>query len=197
LTPVPDCLHFMNRAFLSMSINMNNRGNQAVAVLVVVILFVFAWDLGRKQALNTLLVGDAYLTDSEVPEGAYSSENSNQVNRRGANVADKILSILSTGESVKVEDQPAGTEIKVSSLSLSNMGWVGVRDADGRVLGAGRFEAGSFSDVTVPLLRATVAGESYQVLLYADDGNREFDLHKDILISGPNGGVAGTNFRAL
>ena len=180
-----------------MSINMNDRKNQTVAILAVIVLVVFAWDLGRRQALNTLLTGDAYPTDSEVPEGAYSSEDSDQVNGRGANVADTILSILSTGESVKVEDQPAGTEIKVSSLSLSNMGWVGVRDADGRVLGAGRFEAGSFSDVTVPLLRATVAGESYQVLLYADDGNREFDLHKDILISGPNGGVAGTNFRAL
>jgi len=180
-----------------MSINMNNGGNQTVAILAVLVLVVFAWDLGRRQALNTLLVGDAYPTGSEVPEGGYSPDDSDGLNGKGTSKIGKTFFIVSTGESVKVKDQPAGMDVKVSSLSLSETGWVGIRDGDGRILGAGRFDAGSFENVAVPLLRATVAGESYQVLLYVDDGDREFDLHKDILISGPNGGVAGTNFRAL
>ena len=165
---------------------MNDRKNQIAAVLAIIVFVVFAWDLGRRQALNSLLTADDPSAPSAAPGNTYSSES-----------AGKMFILDADSESVRVEDQSAGMEVKVLSLSLREMGWVGIRDSDGRVLGAGRFDAGSFENVAVPLLRATAAGESYQVLLYADDGDREFDLHKDILISGPNGGVAGTNFKAL
>ena len=117
-----------------MSINMNNGGNQTVAILAVLVLVVFAWDLGRRQALNTLLVGDAYPTGSEVPEGGYSPDDSDGLNGKGTSKIGKTFFIVSTGESVKVKDQPAGMEVKVSSLSLSETGWVGIRDGDGRIL---------------------------------------------------------------
>lgn len=179
-----------------MSLDMNNRANQAVAVLAVILLVVFAWDLGRKQALNSLLAGEATYPDS-VSVTEYPPSDSGNAKTGKGSVGKDALALVGTGdESVHVADQPAGTEVKVSSLSLSETGWVGVRDGDGRVLGASRFDAGKFENVTVSLLRATVAGDSYQVLLYVDDGDREFDLHKDILISGPSG-VAGTNFKAL
>lgn len=176
---------------------MNSRGNQAVAVLVAVVLFVFAWDLGRKQALNSLLARESSASVSTAPGVIDADRSSNDANVKSPEKTYTASPVIAGGESVEVEDQRAGMEVKVSSLALSEMGWVGVRDSDGRVLGAGRFEAGSYKNVAVPLLRATVAGDAYQVLLYADDGDREFDLHKDILITDTNDDVGGTNFKAL
>ncbi|MEK7107095.1 MAG: hypothetical protein AAB899_02810 [Patescibacteria group bacterium] len=180
-----------------MSIDMNNGRNRKVAILAILVFVVFAWDLGRKQALNSLLVGEDLSTGSALDEDTYPSATeeaslTDEESKDGTSAATAI-----NGESVSVKDQLAGFEVQVASLALTEIGWVGIRDKDGRVLGAGRFEAGSFKNVNIPLLRATVAGESYQVLLYVDDGDKKFDLHKDILISGPNRGVAGTNFRAL
>ncbi len=177
---------------------MNDRKNQTVAVLAVVVFVIFAWDLGRRQALNSLTTaGDSSERSAAVENDVYPYENSERTSVEDANQAGQTFILDAGGESVNVADQPAGMEVKISSLSLSEMGWVGVRDSEGRVLGAGRFDAGSFKNVSVPLLRATAIGESYQVLLYADDGDRQFDLHKDVLVTGPYGGVAGTNFKAL
>lgn len=174
---------------------MNNRGNQVIAVLIIIVLVVFAWDIGRKQTLNLLSGSPASSTDIGLIEDSYASDNVSA--KSDAQSSDKALPLLGGDESIKVADQPAGMEVKVSSLYLPEMGWVGIRDGDGRVLGAGRFDAGSFTNVTISLLRATVAGDSYQALLYVDDGDKIFDLQKDILITGSNGGVAGTNFKAL
>ena len=174
---------------------MNNRGNQVVAILIIIFLVVFAWDIGRKQTLNLLSGSSTPSTDIGLIEGTYTSDK--DATAPVSTGSDKALPLLTGDESIKVADQLAGTEVQISSLSLSEMGWVGVRDGDGRVLGAGRFDAGSVKDVTISLLRATVAGESYQALLYVDDGDKIFDLQKDILITGSNGGVAGTNFKAL
>jgi len=104
---------------------------------------------------------------------------------------------MNSGEEVSVADQVAGESVLIASVTLNQMGWVAVRDEDGRVLGAARLDAGSWENVTVPLLRGTTAQKSYQVLLYVDDGDRAFDLHKDILITDAGGGVAGTTFRTF
>jgi hypothetical protein len=96
---------------------------------------------------------------------------------------------------VEVADQPAGSIVAIHSVTLVKMGWVAVRDNEGRILGAARFDEGTHTGI-VELLRNTVAGNSYQVLLYVDDGDRAFDLHKDILVSESDGRVAGTTFVA-
>lgn len=102
----------------------------------------------------------------------------------------------SSGETISVSDQPAGMTISVASLTLPQMGWVAVRDNKGWILGAGRFEAGEHQNASVPLLRATVASERYQALLYVDDGDKQFDFKKDTLIIEGDGSVAGTMFSA-
>lgn len=97
-------------------------------------------------------------------------------------------------DSVVVSDQSAGDSVAVQSVTLSQKGWVAIRDADGKTLGAALFPAGTSTDVSVPLLRATEAGQRYQVLLYYDDGNHDFDLKTETLVVNPDGSVAGTNF---
>lgn len=168
-----------------------------MVILVIIVLVIGAWYVGRKQAITALSGGVASSATSDTVGGTYPSNNSGKTDANGKNPQGDASAVIAGSESVQVADQPAGAEVKVSSLALSEIGWVGIRDNEGRVLGAGRFDAGSFENVTVPLLRATAAGDSYQVLLYADDGDKEFDLHKDALILGSDGGIAGTNFKAL
>jgi len=161
--------------------DIKNRNTQAIiGAVVVVIVLLAAWLMFARPVGNG---GTA--TDTETPSESTSTEGTLNP------------SMVGTGEAVTVRDQAAGASAAVASVTLNQMGWVAVRDENGRVLGAARFDAGTWNNVSVPLLRATDAASSYQVLLYVDDGDREFDLHEDILIMGENGGVAGTTFKTL
>ena len=108
-----------------------------------------------------------------------------------------VISTTSDTESVSVSDQPAGNIVAVSSVTFTQSGWIAVRDDRGWTLGAGRFEAGTHTNAAVSLLRATIPGERYQVLLYIDDGEEEFDFKKEILVTRSDGSIAGTTFKAL
>jgi len=101
------------------------------------------------------------------------------------------------GEAVSAGDQPAGSIVVVKSVTLSELGWVAVRDSNGRILGATRVDVGAHEAVQVELLRNTTTGEHYQVLLYTDDGDKAFDLHKDTIVTNSDGSVAGAAFTAL
>jgi hypothetical protein len=84
---------------------------------------------------------------------------------------------------VSVTDQSAGSNVSVESVTVPPPGvWVAVREMNGNdlgnVLGAVRV-TGPRSNVTVPLLRATVPGSTYAIELYRDDGNDVFDLSAD------------------
>ena len=156
-------------------------------VAIIIVLFG-AWMFFARQAGNSALVSDTEVmaTTTEITTSA-TSDSVDSMNP----------SIIGSGEAVTVRDQAAGDSVAVASVTLAQMGWVAVRDDNGRVLGAARFDAGTWTNVSVPLLRGTGPSSNYQVLLYADDGDRAYDLHKDILITGANGGVAGTNFKTL
>lgn len=149
-----------------------NFNNQIIigGIVVIVLLFI-GWWLTTKPA-----------TGPTGTENTSSSEGTS-------------TSVGLGGESVSAKDQAPGMSVAIESVTLAQTGWVAIRDDNGRVLGAARFDAGTYKGVSVPLLRATVANGSYQVLLYADDGDKQFDLHKDILISSEAGGVLGTTFK--
>src|SRR3989338_2752402 len=100
-----------------MSINMNSRGNQAVAILVVVVLFVFAWDFGRKQALNSLLTRESSISVSTALEDMYVDRSSNDANVKSPEKIYTASPVIAGRESVEVEEQQAGMEVKVSSLA--------------------------------------------------------------------------------
>jgi hypothetical protein len=84
----------------------------------------------------------------------------------------------------------------VTSATLSQEAWIAIRDASGRTLGAALFPAGPQSNVSVPLLRATASGESYQALVYFDDGTKTFNLKTETIVLNADGSVAGTTFLA-
>lgn len=111
------------------------------------------------------------------------------------NLPDAASKIIAEEDAVLVADQLTGESVSVMSVTLSKPGWVAIRDERGWTLGAGWFDAGTHANVSVPLLRATEAGQRYQALLYIDTlGDHTFDLHGETLVTNPDGSVAGTTF---
>lgn len=84
---------------------------------------------------------------------------------------------------IAIADQPAGSTVIIDSVTVPPPGiWVAVREVNGsslgNVLGAVRVN-GPHTNISVPLLRATVPDLSYAVELYRDDGSETFDLAND------------------
>ena len=85
--------------------------------------------------------------------------------------------------SIEVIDQSANSVVNVSSVALTDGGWLVVYEGGEnnivRILGAKRLDAGSYQNVEVELLSTgfTKSGEIYFVTLFDDDGDKEFD-HK-------------------
>lgn len=105
--------------------------------------------------------------------------------------ADKI-----SKEYITVEDQLAGDRVLIKDILLSDSSWAVVHeDVDGvpgNALGAQRFDEGLHSG-TIDLLRSTQVGQNYYILLYKDDGDREFNLETDVLITDSKGdSIKGT-----
>jgi hypothetical protein len=92
--------------------------------------------------------------------------------------------VLPESGNISVADQAAGTSTVVAWVAVPPPGvWVAVEDLRedgtlGNVLGAERV-GGPRSDVVVPLLRATIPGVRYAVVLYRDDGDDVFELGAD------------------
>lgn len=167
---------------------MNDRTNQIIVGVGIVILFIGAWYVGRMQTKGP--AGSAASSSMAADSGSVA-DTASRTKDTGITPSTAI-----TNESVTVVDQPAGGVVKITSVTLAQLGWVAVRDSNGRVLGAGRFEAGTSKNVVVELLRNTVARQKYQVLLYVDDGDKLFDLHKDSLVMNADASVAGAVFTA-
>jgi hypothetical protein len=102
--------------------------------------------------------------------------------------------VVAEGNSVNVVGQAAGMSVAIRSVSLSEEGWVAIRDSSGATLGAALFAPGIHSDVSVPLLKPTQSGKNYQALIYFDDGTKTFDLNTETIVLNPDGSVAGATF---
>lgn len=102
---------------------------------------------------------------------------------------------IAGGETVSTVDQEAGSHARISQARLKRPSWIAIKDTRGWVLGAGWF-ATSGENLSVPLLRATKAGEVYQAVIYVDNGNKRFDLHADTLLTSAEGAPLSSTFRA-
>lgn len=177
----------------------NERTYQIIIGVLVLIIVVGGWfAFGRTAGTGATGSTEMSTTTTRGSAGGNSTGGTaTQTSTSGGSQASGSASTASAGnDSVSVSDQAAGTSVAVSSVSLSEAGWVAVRDDSGRILGAAWFPAGEKSNVSVPLLRATVKGGRYQVLLYADNGDKQFDFHVDTLLMNASGAVAGTTFTA-
>lgn len=163
---------------------------------------------GNMSTQNLILIGIALafvvaggwwiLSKDSSSSGAANGGNTETLDSESsaAAIASAPSTVASDGEVISVASQPAGETVAIASVTLSQTGWVAVRDERGWTLGASRFDAGTYSNVSVELLRATEAGGRYQVLLYHDDGDRAFDVKKESLVTHTDGTVSGVMFVA-
>lgn len=107
------------------------------------------------------------------------------------------LTLVATDEGavIEVSDQSAGQTVLVDKVVLTGAGWVAVREdlegQLGKILGAQRLDAGIHGPVLVDLLRQTVAGKNYYLVLYRDDGDKIFNQQLDSIIERDNKVILG------
>ncbi len=107
---------------------------------------------------------------------------------------------LAVTESVSVMNQAAGLNVVVDSVTLASSGWVAIHENQdgqpGNILGAQRFDAGTYSGA-VELLRETVPGGSYYAMLHRDNGDGAFSPSSDAPVLGADGRAITAAFAAL
>ncbi len=99
----------------------------------------------------------------------------------------EVAPALSVGEGdVSVVDTKAGSSLALESVTYPiSEGWIGVRDyTDGQLgglLGVSRFsESQGLVPTEVFLQRSTEAGKTYAVVIYTENGDRQFSMADDV-----------------
>lgn len=100
--------------------------------------------------------------------------------------------------SISVADQPAGDNVILKSLSIKDDSWIAIHEdfngKPGNILGAARYRTGVHQNVSVHLLRNTVAGGIYYAMIHIDDGDDQFDFTKDTPRADVNEKIMMTEF---
>ena len=172
--------------------NTNNWIITAIAALVIII--GGGWLVARERAGSMVSeeVGSSTDTTSSSSE-VMTNEKPEMVS--GASLS-ATPSVQAGGETVTVADQSAAEIVKVSNVTLSKPSWVAIKGTNGWVLGAAWFNA-STENATVSLVKPMVKGETYQAVIYVDDGDKKFSLHAgDSLVTDASGAPVSSTFKA-
>ena len=129
--------------------------------------------------------------DEEVVEDIDDNEDDEDTTPVAPDEEDDAPSEDNDGEGdVTVNDQDAGSTVAFSRADFpTNEGWVVVRDYEdgqlGGILGAARWNTlTALLPSSVKLLRPTVAGNTYAVVFYTENGDRSFNLATDAQMGG-------------
>ncbi len=104
-----------------------------------------------------------------------------------APVAEKPVLPVGAGK-ITVKDQPASAAVVLDAATYPvSEGWVGVRDYEneqlGGLLGVVRFsEEQGLVPSQIVLQRPTTAGRTYAVVVYEENGDRQFNLAEDVQV---------------
>lgn len=94
--------------------------------------------------------------------------------------------------------QPSGSQVIVQNVALEVPGWLVIHEVTdgliGNALGAARRDAGSHDNVSIDLLRETMPGQTYALILYRDNGNKTFEIHGDMPMVDTSGVPLVTTF---
>ncbi|MAZ56451.1 hypothetical protein CL653_01535 [bacterium] len=126
------------------------------------------------------------IVGTDMEESASVDENSKDTNVTFSLGTPDSTPTLTVGEGlVSVDGQSAGNTVILNSASFpTDDGWVVVRTYTdgqlGNILGAARYsKAESLVPTEVSLLTPTLAGKTYAVVFFSDDGNKAFNLDGD------------------
>ncbi len=98
---------------------------------------------------------------------------------------------------IAVGAQRAGKVVTLSEITLKNPAWVAIHDdvngQPGKVLGAHLFDAGTRAG-SIELLRSTVDGKSYLIVIHKSDGNATYSSQTDKPLTDDSGKILMTSF---
>lgn len=172
---------------------MKNISNNAIVVGIVGL--VLGLVLGLVIGNSGAGVKSPLLNSAKIDKDASITEDTKLKNGL------TMISDIPSGTSVEsqsailVNNQLAGDLVTVASVETDTMSWVVVREDSngilGNILGASRIDSGDSNNIVVPLLRPTVAGQTYKIVLFEDNGDRVFDHKIDLPMT--SGGVLITS----
>lgn len=101
--------------------------------------------------------------------------------------------------SIMVADQAPGNIVYISSVQLSKPGYVVIhkdnKGMPGDVIGYKYFDKGIYPG-QITLTSPTVNGRTYYAMLHSDDGDKKFDITKDLPIKNAAGNIIIKPFKA-
>lgn len=161
------------------------EGQKTIVAFVVGLLIggMLVWAFSGPENTAQKATNDANTPAVTETEGEDTTNESTDEERPTERPALQV----GTGN-ITVEDQPAGTVITLENATYPvSEGWIGVREFDneqlGFILGVVRFsESQGLVPENIILQRATTAGKQYAVVVYTEDGDRQFNLATDVQI---------------
>lgn len=169
------------------------EGQKTIVAFIVGLLIggMLVWAFSGPDA--TAPTSDEEKTQEKSLETTSDESSSNEstdltTNENGSS-KEAATPVLQVGEgAVVIEDQKANATIALQSATYPiSEGWIGVREYDndqlGFILGVVRFsESQGLVPSDIILQRATTAGKKYAVVIYTEDGDRQFNLANDVQI---------------
>jgi len=151
--------------------------NWIIAGLVALVVIIGGGWLIARERSGTMAGTNATSTET-TSTGVVASEIGNTSTTKPSKASTVVSNptTAASGETISVSDQPAGASVMVADVSVSKPTWVAVRDSRPWYLGW-KLVKNSQSNITVPLQRDTVKGQSYEVVLFADNGDGTFAIH--------------------
>ena len=174
--------------------------NWIIAGLVALVVIIGGGWLIARERSGTMAGANATSTESVSKTSGTAAENPNPAPTPSPSTASKPAvsnpTSAASGETIAVADQPAGSSVSIADANLAKPSWIVIRGTNGWALGAAWFYK-SGKNLTVPLVRKTVAGEMYQAVIYVDDGNKKLELHGgDTLVTDTQGAPVASTFKA-
>jgi hypothetical protein len=173
---------------INMTDVQKEEGKKTIVSFVVGLLIggvlVWAFTGGDRAEAPTVVERP----DTEAPANTETEdEDENNGEVLGAQTTPQAPATLPMGDgAVVVNDQSASSRIALESASFPiSEGWIGVRDyANGNlggILGVVRFsESQGLVPNTIILQRPTRAGQTYAVVIFTEDGDRQFNSATDV-----------------
>lgn len=184
----------------------NNASAKIISALIIGLIVGFvAGAFWQERRLNSRLdVGSS--AEAKEEKGAPAKQTAgaasglldtvkaekNDTVRVGGEKAPAMSPIAeSAANGLVVLDQPAGAVVQIANISAKEIIWIAVREEKdgkvGNILGAQKVFVGENQKTTIDLLRPTVPGGAYRVVLYRDTGSPAFNYREDVLIEGVEG----------
>ena len=112
-----------------------------------------------------------------------NTENEVASRKDAKNVDINEASFQKSANSITVNDQLAGLRVDIGEFTLAKNGWIVIYEDNngkpGNILGAHRYNAGTYEKGEVNLLRNTEEGSVYYAMIHSDNGDKKFDYKDD------------------